>query len=144
MSRSLNRAMLLGCLAADPQVHKLANGSRVVQLIVETTEDRTGAGGEPIGRAQSHRVVVWDSLPGAFGFAIRHLRKGDRIHVEGRIEYRSYGLEDADGRPTIKASEVLAAGQSDEGARTGSRGTTSWARRRAAGGFGRALQLSML
>lgn len=144
MSGCLNRAMLLGCLAAEPQVRKLANGSRVVQLIVETTEDRLGAGGDRIEQTQSHRVVVWDSLPGTFGFAIRYLRKGDCIHVEGEIEYRAYGLEDADGRPTIKASGVLAAGQSDEGAWTGSRGTTSWARRRAAVGLGRALQLSMV
>jgi len=144
MSASLNRVMLLGCLAADPQVRKLADGSRVVHLIVETTEDRFGAGGDRIEQTQSHRVVVWDSLPGTFGFAIRYLRKGDCVHVEGTIEYRSYGHEDADGRPTIKASDVLAAGQSGEGARTGSRGTTSWARRRAAVGIGRALQLSML
>ncbi|HEX8905778.1 MAG TPA: single-stranded DNA-binding protein [Longimicrobiaceae bacterium] len=144
MSGCLNRAMLVGCLTADPQVRKLANGSRVVHLIVETTEDRLDAGGDQIEQTQSHQVVVWDSLPGTFGFAIRYLRKGDCIHVEGRIEYRLYDDEDADGRATIKASEVLAAGQSGEGARTGSRGTTSWARRRAAVGVGRALQLSML
>ena len=58
------------------------------------------------------RIAVWDTLPTTFGFVQTYLRKGDRVFVEGEIEYRSF--EDRDGLTRwlteIRAADVLAAG----------------------------------
>ena len=76
-------------------------------------------------KTQWHRITVWDSLPSTFAFVETYVRKGDRVFVEGEIDYRSY--EDRDGvvrwSTEIRASEVLAAGElsGGEGRRPASR-----------------------
>jgi single-strand DNA-binding protein len=64
-------------------------------------------------------VVVWDTLPATFAFVEKYLRKGDRVYVEGEIDYRSYETDAGDTRWTtdIKASEVLGAGELSGGDR---------------------------
>jgi single-strand DNA-binding protein len=55
--------------------------------------------------------VVWDSLPATFGFVEKYLRKGDRVYVEGEIDYRSFEDKGATRWTTeIKANDVLSAG----------------------------------
>lgn len=113
MSRCLNKATLIGYLGADPDIRTTATGARVAQLSVATTRRWNDRDGKPQEKTQWHRVVVWESLAGAFGFVERFVRKGHRVYVEGEIDYRSY--EDAAGATRwtteIKASEVLGAGE---------------------------------
>ena len=112
MSRGLTRATLIGYLGADPEIRTISSGARVAQFSVGTTRRWEGRDGKPREKTQWHRVLVWDSLPATFGFVEKYLRKGDRVYVEGEIDYRSY--EDRDGvtrwTTEIRASEVLPAG----------------------------------
>jgi len=112
MSRCLNRATLIGYLGADPEIRTTPGGARVAQLSLATTRRWNDADGKPKEKTQWHRIAVWDSLPGTFAFVETYFRKGDRVFVEGEIDYRSY--EDRDGvtrwTTEIRASEVLPAG----------------------------------
>jgi single-strand DNA-binding protein len=113
MSRCLNKATLLGHLGADPEIRTIPGGARVAQLSLATTRRWNDGDGQSREKTQWHRIVVWDSLPATFGFVEKYLRKGDRVYVEGEIDYRSY--EDNDGNTRwmteIKASDVIAAGE---------------------------------
>jgi single-strand DNA-binding protein len=143
MSRCLNKATLIGYLGADPEVRTTASGSRVTQLSLATTRRWNDSEGRAQEKTQWHRIVVWDSLPGAFGFVEKYLRKGDRVYVEGEIDYRSYEDDGGTTRWTteIKASDVLGAGEA--GKRDRERGTGSGGTR-ASAGTRAAAQTSML
>jgi single-strand DNA-binding protein len=111
MSRCLNKATLIGYLGADPEIRTTSSGARVAQFSLGTTRRWNDRNGQPQEKTQWHRVLVWDSLPGTF--VEKYLRKGDRVYVEGEIDYRSYETDSGDTRWTteIKASEILGAGE---------------------------------
>jgi single-strand DNA-binding protein len=113
MSRCLNRATLIGYLGADPEIRTLPGGARVAHVALATTRRWNDRDGKPREKTQWHRITVWDSLPSTFAFVETYVRKGDRIFVEGEIDYHSY--EDREGvvrwSTEIRASEVLAAGE---------------------------------
>ena len=114
MSRSLNKVMLIGNLGADPEVRSTANGSRVATLSVATSRQWNNQAGEKQEKTQWHRVVLWNNSKGSglADFAEKYLKKGDRIYVEGEIEYRTW--EDREGKTRytteIKAREILMVG----------------------------------
>jgi len=137
MSRCLNKATLIGYLGADPEIRTTAGGSRVAQFSLATTRRWNDRDGHAQEKTQWHRVVVWDSLPTAFGFVEKYLRKGNRVYVEGEIDYRSF--EDGTGvtrwATEIKASDVL--GASELGGRDGARVGGAGQRRSTARATGR-------
>jgi single-strand DNA-binding protein len=99
MSRSVNKIILVGHVGRDPEVRQTQNGTQVANLSLATNRV-VGAGGEtPQDRTEWHRVVFWNRLA---ALAESYIRKGDRIYVEGRLEYDSY---ERDG-VTIPTSEV--------------------------------------
>ncbi len=109
MSRGLNRTFLLGYLGRRPEIRTTASGLRVATFSIATDRGSRGAraGSEGSGRGQEaqtdwHRIVAWDRLA---ELAARTLEKGDRVFVEGRVEYRSY--KDAAGRDR-QVTEIVA------------------------------------
>ena len=102
MSRSLNRAMLIGNVGADPDIRTAASGARVASFSLATSRRWSGAGGAEHEKTEWHRVVAWDALA---ELVARTVRRGDRLYVEGRLEHRSW--EAPDGRKRY-ASEVIA------------------------------------
>jgi single-strand DNA-binding protein len=141
MSRCLNKATLIGYLGADPDIRTTPGGARVAQFSLATSRRWNDREGRLQEKTQWHRVVVWDTLPATFGFVEKYLRKGDRVYVEGEIDYRSYETDSGDTRWTteIKAWEVLAAGELGGGG--GQRGRS---RSRAAVAAEKELQLAVL
>jgi len=110
VSRSLNKVMLIGNLGADPEVRSTTNGSRVATLSLATSRQWTGQGGEKQEKTEWHRVVCWNNK----GFQLadlaeKYMKKGDRIYVEGRIEYRTWEDREKQTRYTTEviAREVL-------------------------------------
>jgi len=112
VSRSLNKVMLIGNLGADPEVRSTNNGSRVATLSLATGRQWTGAGGEKQEKTEWHRVVCWNNKGAGAQLADvaeKYMKKGDRIYVEGRIEYRTWEDREKQTRYTteIIAREVL-------------------------------------
>lgn len=112
MARSLNKATLIGNLGNDPDVRTLGSGTKVAEFSVATSRQWNDKNGQQQEKTEWHRIVAWGYSPdkdGLAGVAERFLKKGDRVYVEGQIEYRSY--EDKDGVTKyiteIRANEMI-------------------------------------
>ncbi len=110
MSRSLNKVMLIGNLGADPEVRTTGGGTRVATLSVATSRSWTNQSGERQEKTEWHRVVLWNNRNrGLADIAEKYMKKGDRVYVEGRIEYRTW--EDREGKTRytteVNAREIL-------------------------------------
>jgi single-strand DNA-binding protein len=109
VSRSLNKVILIGNLGQDPEVRSTANGGRVANFSIATSRQWSGQGGDKQEKTEWHRVVAWNNAKGGgSGLADiveRYCKKGDKVYVEGRIEYRSW--QDREGQ-TRYTTEIIA------------------------------------
>ncbi len=111
MTRSLNKVLLIGNLGAEPEVRSTASGTRVATLSVATGRQWTNQSGERQEKTEWHRIVLWNNNKnsGLADLAEKYLKKGDRVYVEGRIEYRTW--EDREGKTRytteINARELI-------------------------------------
>jgi single-strand DNA-binding protein len=87
MSRSVNKIILVGNVGQDPDIQETGNGTKVAHFSLATNRRVSGGGEEPVERADWHRLTLWNRLA---QFAEDYVGKGDRIYVEGRLEYDSY------------------------------------------------------
>jgi len=119
VSRSLNKVMIIGNLGSDPEIRSTANGGRVANFSVATSRSWTGRDGAQQEKTEWHRIVAWDNErgPKLADVAERFLKKGERVYIEGEIEYRSY--EDKDGVTKyiteIRAREMIMLGGREGG-----------------------------
>jgi single-strand DNA-binding protein len=86
MSRSINKVILVGNAGRDPDVHTTAGGMRVAHVSLATSRRLQRESGVE-ERTEWHRLTLWDRLAQV---ADEYVRKGDRLYVEGRIEYGSF------------------------------------------------------
>ncbi len=120
MSRSLNKVQLIGNLGADPEVRSTSNGSRVATLSLATSRQWKNQAGERQEKTEWHRVVLWNNRgSGLADLVEKFCKKGDKVYVEGSIEYRSW--QDREGQTRysteINGREViLLSGRQGEGA----------------------------
>ncbi len=84
MARSLNKVMLIGNLGADPDVRMTPSGTKVAKLSIATNRRFQDRGGQQQERTEWHRVTLFGKLA---DIAEQYVSKGDRLYVEGRIEY---------------------------------------------------------
>lgn len=106
MSGSVNKAILVGSLGADPEVRRLNNGNAVVNLRLATTETwRDKSSGGRKESTQWHNVVIFNE--GLVKVAEQYLKKGSKIYVEGQIQNRSW--EDQSGQKKYTTEIVLQA-----------------------------------
>ena len=115
MSRSLNKVMLIGNLGNDPEVRSTTGGSRVATFSVATTRIWNDASGSKQEKTEWHRCVAWNTRGGGQQLADvveRYVKKGDRIYVEGRIEYRQWQDKEGQTRYTteINVRELIMLG----------------------------------
>lgn len=86
MSRSVNKLILVGHVGRDPDVQSTASGAKVAHFSLATTRRIPRDSGFE-ERTQWHRLTLWNGLA---ELADEYIRKGDRLYVEGRMEYDSY------------------------------------------------------
>jgi len=87
----VNRVILVGNAGADPEVRRTPNGKTVAHLSLATNR-RFQANGELQERTDWHRLTFW---AGAAETVEQYVRCGNRLYVEGRLQYGSY---DRDGQ----------------------------------------------
>lgn len=85
--RGLNQVNLIGNLGADPEVRSIANGDRVATLSLATNFTFKNAKGERVTTTEWHRIVVWRGLA---EIAEKYLKKGAKLYIGGRIQYKTY------------------------------------------------------
>lgn len=136
MSRSLNKVMLIGNLGADPEVRSTNNGTRVATLSLATSRQWTTQGGEKQEKTEWHRCVVWNTRQTGLADVVeKYLKKGDRVYVEGRIEYRTWKDREGQTRYTTEVNVrdlVMLSGRGDGGAGESGSGDRAEKGRRAA------------
>lgn len=86
MSRSVNKITLIGNVGRDPDIQQTKSGTKVAHFSIATNR-RAPAGSEEQERTDWHRLTLWSKQA---QFAEDYIRTGDRIYVEGRLEYDSY------------------------------------------------------
>ena len=84
MSRSLNKVMLIGNVGNDPDVRTTSSGTPTANMSLATTRKWKDGSGEQKEKTEWHRLTVWGKL---VDVVERCVKKGDRLYVEGRIEY---------------------------------------------------------
>ena len=97
MSRSLNKVSLIGNLGNDPEVRSTTGGNRVATFSLATSRSWNDASGSKQEKTEWHRCVVWNTKTSQLADIVeRYVKKGDKLYVEGRIEYRQW--QDKDGQ----------------------------------------------
>ena len=91
MSRSLNKVTLIGNLGNDPEVRSTTGGNRVATFSLATSRTWNDASGGKQEKTEWHRCVVWNTKTSQLADIVeRYVHKGDKLFVEGRIEYRQW------------------------------------------------------
>lgn len=98
MARSVNKVTLIGNVGRDPDIQTTKSGTKVAHFSLATNR-RAPASSDAEERTDWHRLTLWNRQA---QFAEDYIRTGDRIYVEGRIEYDSY---ERDG-VTIPTAEI--------------------------------------
>jgi single-strand DNA-binding protein len=84
MSRSLNKVMLIGNVGNDPEIRATSSGARVAKLSLATNRSWSDRSGQQQEKTEWHRLTVFGRL---VDIVEQWVHKGDRLYVEGRIEY---------------------------------------------------------
>jgi len=94
----INRVVLVGRLTRDPELRALPTGHSVCDLRIACNGLRKD------GDAYQERPNYFDvSVFGAQGETIdRYLRKGSRVVVDGRLEWREWETSEQNRRQTVK------------------------------------------
>lgn len=119
MSRSINKIILVGNVGRDPDIQTTGTGTRVAHLSLATSR-RVPRDGAVEERTEWHRLTLWDRLA---EIAEAHVRKGDRLYVEGRMEYDAYernGVSVPTAEVTVR--ELVLLGSPRKGAGDGADG----------------------
>ena len=101
---SLNQVQIIGNLGADPEVRSFANGGKVCNLRIATSETwKDKATGERKEKSEWHTVAIFGD--GLAGVAERYLRKGSKVFVQGKLATRKW--QDKDGNDRYSTEVVL-------------------------------------
>ena len=141
MAGSGNKVILVGNLGRDPEARNFANGGKVVNLSVATSDRwRDKASGEQRERTEWHRVAIFNDR--LADIAERYLRKGSSVYLEGQLETRKWQDQSGQDRYTTEIvlrqfrGELTLLGGRGDGQEAGSHGGGNSPGGGATAGFG--------
>jgi single-strand DNA-binding protein len=97
-SFSINRVVLVGRLTKDPELRSLPSGVNACNLRVACNSTRRDAEGDYRDRANYFDVSVYGA---AAENVERYTRKGSRIAIDGRLEWRGWETPDQQKRQAV-------------------------------------------
>ena len=126
MSRSVNKVTLIGNLGNDPEVRTTAGGGKVASFSLATSRQWNSQAGEKQEKTEWHRCVAWNSQWAGSGkgsgmgladIVEKYCRKGERVYVEGSIEYSQWKDKEGQTRYTteIRVRELMLLGSRSGG-----------------------------
>jgi single-strand DNA-binding protein len=95
MSRSLNKVMLIGNVGNEPEIRSTPSGTKVAKVSLATNRTFRDRSGQQQEKTEWHRLTFWDRLA---ELVEQYVHKGDRLYVEGRIEYSQTETEPGNTR----------------------------------------------
>ncbi len=84
MSRSLNKVMLIGNVGSEPDIRATSSGTQVAKVSLATNRQWKDSSGQQKEKTEWHRLTFFGRL---VDIVDQWVKKGDRLYVEGRIEY---------------------------------------------------------
>jgi len=100
MNGTLNKVMLIGHLGDDVKMHYFDGGNCIGRFQLATNEVYINKStNEKITSTEWHNLVVRNK---AAEICEKHLSKGDKIYVEGRIKSRQWQAEDGTTKYTTE------------------------------------------
>lgn len=115
MARSLNKVSLIGNVGNDPEIRATSSGSRVAKVSLATSRGFQDRSGQQQEKTQWHRLTFFGRL---VDVVEQWVKKGDRLFVEGRLEY-SQTQDDQGGTrywTDIVVNEMIMLGSTGGGA----------------------------
>tara|TARA_R110001592_G_scaffold176496_2_gene416048 strand:- start:2990 stop:3397 length:408 start_codon:yes stop_codon:yes gene_type:complete len=84
----INKQILVGRAAKDPEIKEFSNGDKIANLLLVTSEKWTDKkSGEKKEKAEFHSVVFGGGLVSVVS---QYVKKGDLLFIEGKKETRTY------------------------------------------------------
>lgn len=110
---NMNEVKIGGNLGKDPELKTFTSGAKKAEFSVATNHNWTNAKGEKQKRTEWHSIAAWAKHADV---AMKYLKKGDNVLIEGSIETREWA--DKDGvkhyRQEIKVSRIHLNGKPKE------------------------------
>jgi single-strand DNA-binding protein len=101
MMRGLNKVLVIGNVGRDPEMRYIPSGKPVTSFSVAATRSWTNSDGERREETEWFNVVAWGNLA---EICKQHIRKGQQVYVEGRLQTRSW--EDHEGKKRFRTELV--------------------------------------
>jgi single-strand DNA-binding protein len=101
MAKGLNKVMVIGHAGRDPEMRYIPSGKPVTSFSVATSRSWTNSEGERRQETEWFNVVAWGNLA---EICKQHIRKGQQVYVEGRLQTRSW--EDHEGKKRFRTELV--------------------------------------
>ena len=102
MAANFNKVFLIGNLTRDPEVKFTPQGTAIARLGIAVNRQYKASDGEFKKEVNYFTIVVWGKNGENCG---KFLSKGRAIHVEGRLQTRSYETQDGQKR---SVTEIVA------------------------------------
>jgi single-strand DNA-binding protein len=95
---SINRVVLVGRLTRDPEIRSLSSGTSVCGLRIACNGGRRDEDGDIRERPNYFDVSVYGAQADTVG---RYTRKGARVGIDGRLEWREWETDDHQRRQAV-------------------------------------------
>jgi len=115
----INKVILVGNLARDPEVRYSAKGAAIANITVATSEQwKDKETGQKQEKAEFHRIFMLNRLGDIAG---EYLKKGSQVYIEGKLQTRKWQDNTGADRYTteIVANEMQMLGSRSDGAGNG-------------------------
>lgn len=96
---SVNKAIIVGRLGADPEVRYTQSNTAVATLSIATSERYKDRNGQMQETTEWHRCVAWGRTAEV---CQQFLKKGSQVYVEGPIQTRSWDDKNGEKRYTTE------------------------------------------
>jgi len=113
--KNVNKVIILGNMARDPEIRTTQSGQKIVTFVVATNRQwNSKQAGEKKSLAEFHNVVAWGKLA---EICADFLYKGRPVYVEGYLKTRSWETESGAKayRTEIVSQNVVMLGESKKG-----------------------------
>jgi single-strand DNA-binding protein len=87
MSKSVNKAILLGNVGKDPEIRSTNGGTIVASFSVATTERQKDGQGNWQDKTEWHNLIAFNRTA---EIVRDYLRKGSQVLIEGKIQTRTW------------------------------------------------------
>jgi single-strand DNA-binding protein len=101
MAGGVNKVILVGNLGKDPEVKSFANGGKIANFTIATSESwKDRATGERKERTEWHNIKIDNE--NLIRVVEQYLRKGSKVYVEGQLQTRKWQDRDGNDRYTTE------------------------------------------